>query len=262
MSYKSDFHIHSYYSDGSMSPVELVTYYHEKEYDMISITDHDGVAGVHDAKIAGEAVKMAVISGVELSTELDGLDLHLLGYYFDEKNPQLLAKCEELKTSRRERNRRLVEKLNQMGYEMTLEELEKQSGTGYVGKPNIARLMVERGYIDSVGEAFEPGGVFESPEVKAIRRRKMDTIEAIDLLREASGMAVLAHPGKIKGLGEKESDEYWSNLEALVKKLKTAGLKGIECYHPSHSDEDAIKFVVLAGKYHLHITEGSDFHGK
>lgn len=262
MSYKADFHVHSYYSDGTMSPVELVTYFNDQKYDMISITDHDGISGIHDAKIAGEALKMAVISGVEFSTEHEGYELHLLGYYFDHENPELLAKCAELKKNRRERNQRLLDKLAEMGYEMSLDELELQSRTGYVGKPNIARLMVKKGYISDYKEAFEPGRIFESPEVKAIRRKKMEATEAIDLLKAAGGMAVLAHPGKIKGLGEKGTDEYWQNMDALVKSLKKAGLKGLECYHPSHSEEEVLKFVVLAGKYHLHITEGSDFHGE
>lgn len=262
MSYKADFHVHSYYSDGTMSPVELVTYYHDQEYDMISITDHDGIGGVHDAKIAGEAIKMAVISGVEFSTEYEGRELHILGYYFDHENPELTAKCAQLQAERRERNQRLIAKLAEMGYEISLEELERQSKKGYVGKPNIARYMVQKGYISDDSEAFQPGKIFESPEVKAIRRPKMATTEAIELLKNAGGMAVLAHPGKIKGLGEKGTDEYWTNMDALIKSLKKAGLKGLECYHPSHSEEDAIKFVVLAGKYHLHITEGSDFHGK
>ena len=100
MSYKADFHVHSYYSDGTMSPVELVTYYHDQEYDMIAITDHDGIDGVHDAKIAGEAIKMGIISGVEFSTEFEGHELHILGYYFDHENPELIAKCAELKKTR------------------------------------------------------------------------------------------------------------------------------------------------------------------
>ena len=262
MSYKADFHVHSYYSDGTMSPVELVTYYHDQEYDMIAITDHDGIDGVHDAKIAGEAIKMGIISGVEFSTEFEGHELHILGYYFDHENPELIAKCAELKKTRRERNQRLLDKLAEMGYEMSLEELERQSKKGYVGKPNIARLMVQKGYIKETKEAFEPGKIFESPEVKAIRRKKMDTVEAIELLKAAGGMAVLAHPGKIKSLGEKGTEEYWQNMDSLVKSLKKAGLKGMECFHPAHSEEEALKFVVIAGKYHLHITEGSDFHGE
>ena len=145
---------------------------------------------------------------------------------------------------------------------MSLEELERQSKKGYVGKPNIARLMVQKGYIKETKEAFEPGKFFESPEVKAIRRKKMDTVEAIELLKAAGGMAVLAHPGKIKSLGEKGTEEYWQNMDSLVKSLKKAGLKGMECFHPAHSEEEALKFVVIAGKYHLHITEGSDFHGE
>ena len=262
MAYKADFHVHSYYSDGTMSPVELVSYYNDLKYDMIAITDHDGVDGVHDAKVAGEALKLAVISGVEFSTEYEGHEVHLLGYYFDHENKQLIDKCAELRATRRERNERLLAKLSEMGYDISLEELESRSKTRYVGKMNIARLLVQKGYISDVSEAFAPEGIFEKPEIREIRRKKLPIEEAIELIKQAGGMAVVAHPGKIRGFGEKGSEQYWANMDSMLKDLKKAGLKGLECYHPSHSEEDALKFVVLAGKYHLHMTEGSDFHGK
>ncbi len=261
MNYKVDYHIHSYYSDGTMSPVELVRKYHDDEYEIISITDHDGIGGIQEALIAGEALKIKVVPGIELSTEYHGHEIHLLGYYFDTQNPQLIEKLNELRESRRRRNLRLLDKLKELGYDITIEELESRSKTGYIGKPNIARLMVEKGYISNVSEAYEPGKIFESPQLKEIRREKMDTIDAIKLVNTAGGIGVVAHPGKIKGLGPKGSDEYWNNMDSLIRDLKKAGLKGLECYHPSHTEEDALKFVVLAGKYHLHITEGSDFHG-
>ena len=259
--YKVDYHIHSYYSDGTMSPVELVRKYHDDEYNIISITDHDGIDGVKEALTAGETLRIQVVTGVEFSTEHNGCEMHLLGYKFDPDNEALNKKLAELKAERRERNQRLVNKLCEMGYELSMEELEKSTPKGYMGKPVIARLMVKKGYIPDVAAAFEPGKIFESDEVKAIKRKKMNTIEAIELVNGAGGIAVLAHPGKIKSLGEKGTEEYRNNLDELLRELKKAGLKGMECIHPAHSEEEVMDFVNLAGKYHLHITEGSDYHG-
>ena len=259
--YKVDYHIHSYYSDGTMSPVELVRKYYDEEYAIISITDHDGIDGVKEAITAGEALRIQVVTGVEFSTEYKGHQIHLLGYSFDPDNEALNAKLAELKAERRERNVKLIEKLKEMGYDLSLEEIEKSAPKGYVGKPVIARMMAEKGYISDKAEAFEPGRIFESEEVKAIRRKKIDTVEAIELINRAGGMAVIAHPGKIKSLGEKGTAEYRDALDGLIRELKKAGLKGIECFHPSHSENEAFDFVNLASKYHLHITEGSDYHG-
>ncbi len=124
--YKVDYHIHSYYSDGTMSPVELVRKYHDDEYNIISITDHDGIDGVKEALTAGEALLMQVVTGVEFSTEHNGCEMHLLGYKFDPDNEALNKKLAELKAERRERNQRLVNKLCEMGYELSMEELEKR----------------------------------------------------------------------------------------------------------------------------------------
>ena len=274
MSYVVDYHIHSHYSDGTMSPVELVKKYKEDEYDIISITDHDGIDGLKEAAIAGESLDIKVVPGVELSTEhlfapvnaAEGetlaVELHILGYDFDVENPALLEKLAELKRFRKERNAKLVEVLAEMGYPVDLEALEKQSKGGYVGKPNIARELVRGGYIEKVSDAWNPGKIFESDKVKAIRKEKLSSAEAIRLLTEAGGKAVLAHPAKIRGMGERGSDEFWKNMDILIRDLKKAGLKGVECYHPNHSEEEAWKLFQIAAKYHLHVTEGSDFHGK
>lgn len=261
MEYKVDYHMHSYFSDGLMSPMELVQKYHEEGYDEIALTDHDGVEGLNEFMIAGKTIKIQVVSGIEFSTEFEGLEMHLLGYRFDYNNEALLAKTRELKTARHNRNVRLAETLGQMGYPIDLNELESVSKGAYVGKPDIARLMVKLGYINDVKEAFEEGRLLESPEIKAIKKDKMSTDEAIRLISEAGGTAVLAHPGKIKGLGERESSEFKENFETLIRKLKKIGLKGMECWYPEHSEKEVYFFTEIAGKYHLHMTEGSDFHG-
>ncbi len=276
MSYVVDYHMHSYYSDGTMSPVDLVKKYKDAEYDIISLTDHDGIDGLKEAAIAAEALKIKFVPGVELSTEhkFTGqksadentaelkVGIHLLGYDFDPENEALTEKLKEMKANRRERNEKLVEKLKEMGYELDLAELEKQSKGGYVGKPNIARVLAEKGYIEDYNEAFEEGKILESPEIKGIHKKKLSTEEAIDLVSNAGGMAVIAHPAKIRGMGERGSEVFWENMETLIKELKKAGLKGVECYHPSHSEEESWKLFKIASKYHLHVTEGSDFHGE
>ncbi len=262
MSYITDFHIHSYFSDGTMKPTDIVRMYKDKEFDMISITDHDNIDGVNEAVIAGEALKIKVVPGIEFSTvDQKGHELHLLGYYFDIENEKLLEKLKELKETRKDRNVRLLEALNQMGYELKEEDLIQRPKQKYIGKPNFAMALLKKGYINSLKEAFAEGEFLESDKARSIKREKMSIYEAIELLKGAGGMAVVAHPMKIKGLGEKGSDQFFENLDSLIRELKKAGLKGLECYHPSASDEESIRLVDIAGKYHLHITEGSDFHG-
>lgn len=279
LDYKVDYHIHSYYSDGTMSPVELVKKYNDENYDIISITDHDNIKAFQEAKIAGEALNITVVPGVELSTEHTltleadadaqhpagsevSVELHLLGYQFDPQNEALVRRLAELEENRKARNEQLAVVLTAMGYPVDLQALAAASKGGYVGKPHIARAWVAQGLIAQLKDAWEPGKRLESPEVKAIRKKKMETTEAIALLQQAGGMAVLAHPGKIRGLGERGSEAYWTNLTVLLRELKKAGLKGLECFYPDHSEAEVFRFTELAGKLHLHMTEGSDFHGE
>jgi predicted metal-dependent phosphoesterase TrpH len=244
-----------------MKPTELVRKYHEEGYDIISITDHDGIDGIAEALIAGEALKIQVITGVELSVDFEGTNLHILGYKFDHENEELQEKMEELRGYRKERNERILAALNAMGYDISMDDAKQRKGQKYIGKPNFARALVAKGYVGSVKEAFEEGKFLNAPEIRTIERKKMSAQEAIALINQAGGMAVLAHPGKIKKIGEKGSEEYWNNLDQILRSLKKMGLKGLECIYPEHSEEEQLKFVMLAGKYHLHITEGSDYHG-
>ena len=261
MGYKVDYHVHSWCSDGTMKPTELVRKYHEEGYDIISITDHDGIDGIAEALIAGEALKIQVITGVELSVDYEGVNLHILGYKFDHENEEFLEKMEELRGWRRERNEKMLKALQNMGYDITMEDAKQRKGQKYIGKPNFARALVAKGYVGSVKEAFAEDAVLNAPEIRAIERKKMTAEDAIGLISRAGGMAVLAHPAKIKKIGQRGSEEYWNNLDQLLRSLKKMGLKGLECFYPEHTEEEQLKFAVLAGKYHLHMTEGSDYHG-
>lgn len=256
MSYKVDFHMHSYYSDGTMKPTDLVRMYKENDYDMISLTDHDGIDGINEAVIAGDALKIKVVPGIEFSAayDFDGreLELHLLGYYIDIDNQRLKERLVKIRADRDTRNKKLLAHLNELGYELTYDDLLQRPGQTYVGKPNFARAIAKKGYqIENLWDVLD-----------TVKKNKISIFEAMDLIKEAGGISVLAHPMKTKNLAELRSETFWDALEEIVRDLKKHGLKGLECYHPSATEDDSWKLVDMAGKYHLHITEGSDFHGE
>ena len=164
--------MHSYYSDGVLSPGQLVKKFKEEGYDVIALTDHDGIEGVKEFLAACEAAGVQGVSGIEFSTShiLDGVnhEIHLLGYHFDPDNEEFKEVCADLKRRRHERNVKLIAKLNEKGYELDIDDLESQSKGKYVGKPNIARVLVSRGYFSYPREVFDK--LLETPEIKAIRK--------------------------------------------------------------------------------------------
>lgn len=261
MSFKTDLHIHSWFSDGTMGPSAIVDRYAGSDYDLIAITDHEVLGDVEEAIELGEGRNIRVLQGIELATMNDGIELHILGYYFDTENEELNDALDRLADIRAERNEKMLACLNEMGYELTKKDLKQRKSQVYIGKPNFARALVNKGYISDIKEAFETGKFLESPEIKAIPHEKLSTEEAISLINNAGGIAVLAHPCKIKGLGERGSQEFKKAFQLLTKELKAKGLKGMECIYPEHTPEEEFFFVNTAAKFHLHITEGTDFHG-
>jgi len=245
-----------------MSPEDVVEKYVNEEFELIAITDHETTAGIKPAREAAESKNIKFISGIELATDMNGMELHLLGYYIDEDNLELQKAVEKLAVIREKRNRALLEVLQDSGFDITEADLIQREGQTYIGKPNFARALVKKGYIEKVSEAFLPGQFLESDRAKSVKKEMLKTEEAIELIKKAGGIPVLAHPCKIKGIGERESSEFKKNFDELLKQLKKAGLKGLECIYPACSDEERLYFISMAGKYHLHITEGSDFHGK
>lgn len=260
--FKVDYHIHTTFSDGQMKPAALVRQAKELGFETIAITDHDNIDGVNEALIAGEAVDLKVVPGIEIGTEYDGrIGLHLLGYDFDLENEDMHEFLDRLIMNRDVRNAKLLSVLEEMGYDIPPEDLEMDiSNPNFLGKPIIARAMMKHGYIKNEAEAFGEK-IFGSPQCRAVKKVKPSTEAGIEMINNAGGIPVLAHPIQTKGIGEPGSEEFYDNLDKMIAHFKKVGLKGIECYHPDHSEENSLRFVAFAEKYHLHITRGSDFHG-
>lgn len=259
---KVDFHIHTWFSDGSISPAEVVEQAKAKGYDRIAITDHDGIDGIEEAAAAGKRLGLEIVPGIELATETDkGIGLHILGYRIDIKNRRLLETLEDLRQKRDARNKKLLKELAAMGCPLTEEDLLLRPGQNFIGKPIIARAMVAKGYIQKPKDAFAEGKFLESPRAKRIKKEKLKTSKAIDLIKAAGGCAVLAHPIQIRGLGTPGSEPFYQQVDELVLELKKDGLGGLECFHCDHSPDQAARFVEIAENHHLCVTRGSDFHG-
>lgn len=259
--YKVDYHIHTVYSDGQATPTEIIKTAKELEYDRIAITDHDNVDGLAEAKIAAEALNMTVIPGIEIAVETEeGIGLHMLGYEIDSDNEELKEFLVKLIERREERNRELFRALREKGYDITEEEVEVGKNN-FIGKPVIVRALLSKGLIKSEREGFGPD-VLGSKECRAVKKIKPKAEEGIQTIKKAGGIPVLAHPIQTKGVGKPGSDAFYENMDKIIRRLKLQGLRGLECYHPDQNEEQSARFVELAEKYHLHITRGSDFHGK
>ena len=195
------------------------------------------------------------------SIVFEGKELHILGYHFDLKNRALTEKLGFMAEKRRERNARLLKAIREKGYEIEEQDLIFREGQTYIGKPNFARALIKKGYINKVSEAFEPGRFLEDPQLKEIKKYLIPAEEALTIIRDAGGIPVLAHPCKIRGIGRRGSEEFRDSFSQLLKRLRQAGLKGLECIYPDHTEEERLFFIDEAARLHLHITEGSDFHG-
>lgn len=246
-----DLHIHSTTSDGTMSPADLVAYAHNKGLSAIALTDHDTTDGVEEAVVAGSLLGLEVVSGIELSVKYFNHNVHLLGYLFDCQHTEFQVALSLLQTGRHERNIKILARLNSLGIAVGLSELERSAGSGQTGRPHIARLMLEKGFVRSMDEAFEKylghGGLaYTSRFIYGIK-------EAISLIKNANGIAVLAHPLQL--------DRSIDNLDFALHQLRDMGLDGIEVYYPNHSRQFRKRLISLAEKYALLMTGGSDYHG-
>ncbi len=247
-----DLHTHTTYSDGELTPYELMTKAKSIGCTRIAITDHDTVAGIAEGRKAALELGIDFISGIEISTQ-EQEEVHILGYGIDETNELLCQKCQEFAESRAKRAEKICEFLACHGIHVDLDEVCNIAGGEVIGRPHFAEYLEKHGYVSSRKEAFSRY-LNTYAFHQAVKRQKPTPEEAIQLIHQVGGKAVLAHPGLLK----KNSME----VDLFIATLKRAGLDGIECIYNKHTPSQTEKFLALARKYNLKTGCGSDFHGE
>ena len=246
-----DLHTHSTASDGTLTPTELVAHAREVGLKALALTDHDTVAGVEEALAAGEKYGVEVIPGCEISAETPDYRMHILGLFLPPRPEKLIRVMDGLLEHRHNRNHIIVGRLNDLGYSITYDEIRAIAGEGSVGRPHIARCLMDKHIVSSIQEAFDR---FIGPKGKAYEPKKILTDkDAVSILKEEGATVVLAHPYQL-GMSPGE-------LEKLVLELMELGLDGIEVYYPEHTPTQTRRYEELAEKHGLVKSGGSDFHG-
>ncbi len=246
-----DMHTHSSMSDGTHSPSELVKEAYSRGVSVLSLTDHDTVSGCKEAAQECNRLGIRFIPGVEISGK-ENKKLHLLGYGFDPTDPELNETLDMVAEERRKCAEKICLALERMGLEIYYDEVLECVNGKSVGKPHIAEVMINKGYVSSTEEAFVK--YLDLPEIKAIKKMKLAAADAIRLIHKTGGLVVLAHPYQLK----MESDR----IHSFIRELAEMGLDGIECYYTKHTPEMMMEYLHLAEKLGLYTTIGSDFHGQ
>jgi hypothetical protein len=242
----ADLHVHTTASDGTLTPEQTIREAARLGLAGIGIVDHDTVAGIESALAEGHLAGIEVVPGVEINTDWGKDEIHILGYFIDHRAEGFERHLELLRTGRYERGKKIVERLKSLGVDISYDRVLDISGEGSVGRPHIARAIVEAGYAQSLNSAFGRYLIRGTPAY--VPRYKLTPIQAIEIVYEAQGVPVLAHPGN-------------SKHDEVIPSLVEAGLKGIEAYHTDHHPNQAARYVEVARKYHLLVTGGSDSHG-
>lgn len=243
----ADLHLHSTASDGLLAPVEIVAKACAIGLDVIALTDHDSTDGLTEALAAGARYTIRVLTGIEISAELADDEIHILGYMLDYHNKDLQHLLAKMQESRMERAREMIRRLRALGFDLNMQEVISAAGkTSSLGRPHVARVMVEKGYAASLTEVFSRWLGFGQPAY--VSRYKLHPSQAIEIIQHAGGLAFLAHPGLLK-------------IEGCISQLAKDGLDGIEVYHPEHSSGQARSFRNTAAVLGLYISGGSDSHG-
>lgn len=246
-----DLHVHTTVSDGELDPKDVVRRAKEKGVSAIAIADHDAVDGLDEAIEEGKKIGVEVIPAIELNAKVEKGKMHILGYYMNYKDVDFANKMNLLRKDREDRNEEFIKEFNKQNINITIEQVKKYAVGNVIAKPHFARALLENGYINDIEEAYS--NYFNVPPLKNIQRKSITPKEAIKLIKDAGGIAVIAHPITLK-LNDEELDDK-------IKKLKTYGLDGMECYNNIHTPEDVTKLKKIARENNMLITAGSDFHG-
>ncbi|WP_312520784.1 PHP domain-containing protein [Anaerospora sp.] len=242
----ADLHIHTTASDGRLTPWEVVTRASEKGLQFIAITDHDTIDGFISLQYLPTPTPLTIIPGIEFSTDLPHNEVHILGYFIDTTNETLKKQLAIIINDRITRVQRMVERLHQLGYSVSLARVNEIAGEAKaIGRPHVAKALVEAGYFTSIQDAFN--GLLEKNGPAYIPHYKLSPGQVIELIHLAGGLAVLAHPGLV-------------GSDAIVQEMIELGIDGVEAYHPSHDEEQTKTYLAYAEAHHIVVTGGSDFH--
>lgn len=244
-----DLHTHSTFSDGTFTPLQLVKYAEEKGLKAFAITDHDTTEGIKEAKSIETNVE--VISGVEISTRYDKKEIHIVGLYVNENDADLNKQLKYHREKRVTRNFEILEKLNSLGVDITIDDVKESCTGDVISRAHIAKALVSKGFVGSYTEAFDR--YLGDNKCAYVPRETLNYEESMELITKAGGVPVLAHP-----LLYKMSD---TNLENMMVKLRQKGLKAVEVYYSTHSNSDTQHVMAMANRVGLIYSGGSDFHG-
>ena len=253
-----DLHIHSTASDGTLFPNEIIDLATRLRIGAIAITDHDTDEGAREALSIKRPSSLNLVTGVEISVSpLSSLmtsgTFHILGYGIDIEDPSINESLAILRDARRDRNPKIISKLNALGFDLTMSEvLENNTDNDQIGRPHIAKLMVKKGYATSINNAFDLYLAVGGPAY--VDKYRMDCEKALATIRGAGGIPVLAHPFLLRLKDTVVLDE-------LILALKPMGLQGIEAYYPDHSPRQVARYIEIANQHDLLVTGGTDFHG-
>jgi len=245
--YEADLHCHTTASDGLLSPTELVQLAAKLGLKAIGITDHDTIQGWKEAVEAGELYQIKILKGLELNTEWKGKEVHILGYEVDSSSRVLTEQLIILRNAREKRMLEILNRFKELGINISVAEVQQFAQGESIGRPHIAQVLIERGYVKNIREGFDRYIGKGAPAY--VQRAKLTPEEGIRLIREAHGVAVLAHPGVHR-------------LEDGIPAWVNAGLQGIEVLHSQHNPDDEKRYLEIAEEYQLLTTGGSDFHGE
>jgi len=245
MKLKTDLHTHTTYSDGFFSPTELIELAYKSGIELLSITDHDNVNGIEEAEKAASQYGIEIIPGVEISTDIRNTEIHILGYFIDPAKAELEHYLSFFRDERHKRAKRIVEKLNILGLEISIGDVLKHVKKGTIGRPHIAQALLENKQVNTYYEAFNKYLGNNAPAYE--KKVHLSPQSAFKIISDAGGLSFIAHPGNMP--------------EILIKELIEDGVDGIEVIHPSHSSDRTKFYRGIVNQYYLLESGGSDFHG-